>query len=55
MPNGSKITKLGGKKVDRGKLFKGYVPGGNWVTVRYRFPLGPPSELDLGRLQWRGK
>ena len=22
MPNGSKITKLGGKKVDRGKLFR---------------------------------
>ena len=25
------------------------------MTVGYRFPPGPPSELDLGRLQWRGK
>jgi hypothetical protein len=28
------------KKADRGELFQGYVPGGNWVTVGYRFPPG---------------
>ena len=25
------------------------------MTLGYRFPPGPPSEVDLGRLQWRGK
>ena len=23
------------------ELFEGYVPGSHWVTVGYRFPLGP--------------
>ena len=32
-----------------GRAGKGYVPGGNWVTVGYRFPPGPPSEVHLGR------
>ena len=30
------------KKVATGKLFEGYVPGGNWVTLGYRFPLVRP-------------
>ena len=37
------------------ELFEGYVPGGNWVTVGYRFPPGPSSEVHLGRLEWKGK
>ena len=36
-------------------LFEGYVPGGNWVTVAYRFPPGPSSEVHLGRLEWKVK
>ena len=32
------------------ELFEGYVPGGNWVTVGYRFPPGPSSGLE-----WKGK
>jgi hypothetical protein len=38
-----------------GGLFEGYVPGGNWVTVGYRFPPGPSSEVHLGRLEWKGQ
>jgi len=37
------------------ELFEGYVPGGNWVTVGYRFPPGPSSEVHLGRLEWKGQ
>jgi len=36
-------------------FFEGYVPGGNWVTVGYRFAPGPSSEVHLGRLEWKGK
>ena len=25
------------------------------MTVRYRFPPGPSSEVHLGRLEWKGK
>ena len=35
------------------ELFEGYVPGGNWVTVGYRFTPGPSSEVHLGRLEWK--
>ena len=34
---------------------EGYVPGGNWVTVGYRFPPGPSSKVHLGRQHWKGK
>ena len=37
------------------ELFEGYVPGGNWVTVGYRFLLGPSSEVHVGRLESKGK
>ena len=42
--NGKHIGKIAALMWDR-----------NWVTLGYRFPPGPPSEVDLGRLQWRGK
>ena len=35
--------------LDNWNIFEGYVPGGNWVTVGYRFPPGPSSEVHLGR------
>ena len=41
-----------GRKLE---LFEGYVPGGNWVTVGYRLPPVPSSEVHLGRLDWKGK
>ena len=31
------------------------MPGRNWVTVGYRFPPGPSSEVRLGRLEWKSK
>ena len=37
------------------ELFEGYVAGGNWVTVGYRFPPGPSSEVYLARPEWKGK
>ena len=37
------------------ELFEGYVPGGNWVTVGYRFLPGPSSEVHVGRLESKGK
>ena len=41
-----------GRKLE---LFEGYVPGGNWVTVGYRLPPVPSSEVHLGRPEWKGK
>ena len=40
---------------DKWNFSEGYVPGGNWVTVGYRFPPGPSSEVHSGRLEWKGK
>jgi len=40
---------------DNWNFFEGYVPGGNWVTVGYRLPAGPSSEVHLGRLEWKRK
>ena len=46
VPKVPEITELGG--VELFKHFEGHVPGGNWVTVGYRFPLGPSLEVHFG-------
>ena len=33
---------------------EGYVPGGNWVTVGYRFPPGPSSKVHFGETGLEG-
>ena len=36
-------------RVDRGVILEGDVPGGNSVTVGYRFPPGPCLEVQIGK------